>query len=93
MAEFPSELLARPLPLVALVGLDVVHNAVHRMIWHTFAVDRRTDRAPINFQCFPGDHDYPKAKAKVRPLFNMQLLWHYGYICTGYLVTMYTIFF
>ncbi|XP_062523062.1 trafficking protein particle complex subunit 11-like [Corticium candelabrum] len=64
MAEFPSELLARPLPLVALVGLDVVHNAVHRMIWHTFAVDRRTDRAPINFQCFPGDHDYPKAKAK-----------------------------
>lgn len=65
MAEFPAEFLSRPLPLVALVGLDVVHNAVHRMIWHTFAVERRPDRVPVNFQCLPGDHEYPKASPKV----------------------------
>jgi tetratricopeptide (TPR) repeat protein len=77
MAEFPAELLARPLPFVALVGLDVVHNAVHRMIWHTFAVDRRPDRVPVNFQCLPGDHEYPKANPK-KPTYD-------GYIPRGVL--------
>ena len=62
--EFPDELCAAPMPLVALTGLDVTYNAVHRSIWDAFSNNRRTDRLNLSFACLEGDHQYPPAKAK-----------------------------
>lgn len=50
---------------VALTGLDVVYNAVHRAIWDAFCANRRADRVPISFKVLPGDHEYPKCRTKV----------------------------
>ncbi|KAM7417076.1 hypothetical protein PAMA_016943 [Pampus argenteus] len=49
---------------VALTGLDVVYNAVHRAIWDAFCANRRADRVPISFKVLPGDHEYPKCRTK-----------------------------
>uniref|UniRef100_A0A3P8WYF0 Trafficking protein particle complex subunit 11 n=1 Tax=Cynoglossus semilaevis TaxID=244447 RepID=A0A3P8WYF0_CYNSE len=62
--ELPPELCCRPLAFVALTGLDVVYNAVHRAIWDAFCVNRRVDRVPISFKVLPGDHEYPKCRTK-----------------------------
>lgn len=64
--ELPPELCCRPMAFVALTGLDVVYNAVHRAIWDAFCVNRRADRVPISFKVLPGDHEYPKCRTKVR---------------------------
>lgn len=64
--ELPSELCCRPMAFVALTGLDVVYNAVHRAIWDAFCANRRADRVPISFKVLPGDHEYPKCRTKVR---------------------------
>ncbi|KAF3837743.1 hypothetical protein F7725_009511 [Dissostichus mawsoni] len=48
--ELPPELCCRPMAFVALTGLDVVYNAVHRAIWDAFCVNRRADRVPISFK-------------------------------------------
>ena len=42
MAEFPSELLANPQPLIGFYGLDVVNNASHKAIFDSFV--NRVDR-------------------------------------------------
>uniref|UniRef100_A0A3B4ASN1 Uncharacterized protein n=1 Tax=Periophthalmus magnuspinnatus TaxID=409849 RepID=A0A3B4ASN1_9GOBI len=55
--ELPPELCCRPMAFVALTGLDVVYNAVHRAIWDAFCANRRADRVPISFKVLPGDHD------------------------------------
>uniref|UniRef100_A0A8C4PYM1 Trafficking protein particle complex subunit 11 n=1 Tax=Eptatretus burgeri TaxID=7764 RepID=A0A8C4PYM1_EPTBU len=44
--ELPPELCCRPMPFVALMGLDMIYNAVHRAIWEAFSANRRTDRVP-----------------------------------------------
>ncbi|XP_061690008.1 trafficking protein particle complex subunit 11 isoform X2 [Syngnathoides biaculeatus] len=62
--ELPSELCCRPMAFVALTGLDVVYNAVHRAVWDVFSANRRTDRVPISFKILPGDHEYPKCRTK-----------------------------
>ncbi|XP_029703146.1 trafficking protein particle complex subunit 11 isoform X1 [Takifugu rubripes] len=62
--ELPSELCCRPMAFVALTGLDVVYNAVHRAIWDAFCANRRADRVPISFKVLPGDHEYPKCRTK-----------------------------
>uniref|UniRef100_A0A1A8LG96 Trafficking protein particle complex subunit 11 n=1 Tax=Nothobranchius pienaari TaxID=704102 RepID=A0A1A8LG96_9TELE len=62
--ELPPELCCRPLAFVALTGLDVVFNAVHRAIWDAFCANRRADRVPISFKVLPGDHEYPKCRSK-----------------------------
>ncbi|EPQ18687.1 hypothetical protein D623_10027062 [Myotis brandtii] len=49
---------------VALTGLDVVYNAVHRAVWDAFCANRRADRVPISFKVLPGDHEYPKCRPK-----------------------------
>lgn len=64
--ELPPELCCRPMAFVALTGLDVVYNAVHRAIWDAFCANRRADRVPISFKVLPGDHEYPKCRTKVR---------------------------
>lgn len=63
--ELPPELCCRPMAFVALTGLDVVYNAVHRAIWDAFCANRRADRVPISFKVLPGDHEYPKCRTKV----------------------------
>nr|XP_061835586.1 trafficking protein particle complex subunit 11-like [Nerophis lumbriciformis] len=62
--ELPPELCCRPMAFVALTGLDVVYNAVHRAIWDVFSTNRRADRVPISFKILPGDHEYPKCRTK-----------------------------
>lgn len=51
---------------VALTGLDVIYNAIHRAIWDAFCANRRADRVPISFKVLPGDHEYPKCRTKVK---------------------------
>lgn len=63
--DLPTELTCRPTGLVALTGLDVTYNAVHRAIWDSFSANRRPDRVPLNFKILPGDHEYPKCRSKV----------------------------
>ncbi|XP_014386882.1 PREDICTED: trafficking protein particle complex subunit 11 [Myotis brandtii] len=62
--DFPVELCCRPMAFVALTGLDVVYNAVHRAVWDAFCANRRADRVPISFKVLPGDHEYPKCRPK-----------------------------
>lgn len=62
--ELPPELCCRPMAFVALTGLDVVYNAVHRAIWDAFCANRRADRVPISFKVLPGDNEYPKCRTK-----------------------------
>ncbi|XP_076446039.1 trafficking protein particle complex subunit 11-like [Babylonia areolata] len=63
-SELPSELLCRPVGLVALTGLDTTYNAVHKAVWDAFCNNRRADRVPLHFRSLEGDHVYPKAKSK-----------------------------
>uniref|UniRef100_A0A8C5B8P5 Trafficking protein particle complex subunit 11 n=1 Tax=Gadus morhua TaxID=8049 RepID=A0A8C5B8P5_GADMO len=62
--ELPPELCCRPMAFVALTGLDVTYNAVHRAIWDAFCANRRADRVPISFKVLAGDHEYPKCRTK-----------------------------
>ncbi|KAL0973941.1 hypothetical protein UPYG_G00213240 [Umbra pygmaea] len=62
--DLPPELCCRPMAFVALTGLDVTYNAIHRAIWDAFCVNRRADRVPISFKVLPGDHEYPKCRTK-----------------------------
>ncbi|RXM30934.1 Trafficking protein particle complex subunit 11 [Acipenser ruthenus] len=62
--DLPPELCCRPMAFVALTGLDMVYNAVHRAIWDAFCANRRADRVPISFKVLPGDHEYPKCRTK-----------------------------
>ncbi|KAL7858534.1 hypothetical protein AOLI_G00186360 [Acnodon oligacanthus] len=62
--DLPPELCCRPMAFVALTGLDVIYNAVHRAIWDAFCANRRADRVPISFKVLPGDHEYPKCRTK-----------------------------
>uniref|UniRef100_UPI00358EE0D2 trafficking protein particle complex subunit 11 n=1 Tax=Myxine glutinosa TaxID=7769 RepID=UPI00358EE0D2 len=62
--ELPPELCCRPMPFVALMGLDMIYNAVHRAIWEAFSANRRTDRVPVSFKILPGDHEFPKCRTK-----------------------------
>lgn len=59
--RFPEVFLRPPLCLIALSGLDVTNNAVHRQVWDEFSSGiRRADRRPILFKNFPANHLYPK---------------------------------
>ncbi|XP_026135953.1 trafficking protein particle complex subunit 11-like isoform X1 [Carassius auratus] len=62
--DLPPELCCRPMAFVALTGLDVVYNAIHRAIWDAFCANRRADRVPISFKVLAGDHEYPKCRTK-----------------------------
>uniref|UniRef100_A0A3Q2DCW3 Trafficking protein particle complex subunit 11 n=1 Tax=Cyprinodon variegatus TaxID=28743 RepID=A0A3Q2DCW3_CYPVA len=68
--ELPPELCCRPMAFVALTGLDVIYNAVHRAIWDAFCANRRADRVPISFKVLPGDHEYPKCRTKQRTSYE-----------------------
>lgn len=61
-SELPMELQRRPTGLVGLTGLDVTYNAIHKLIWDSFYNNRRSDRVPLQFKVFAGDHEYPKCR-------------------------------
>lgn len=65
--KFPEVLLRRPRCLVALSGLDITNNAIHRLVWEEFSAGfKRPDRKPILFKNFPANHLYPKCGPNVR---------------------------
>lgn len=65
--KFPEVLLRSPRCLIALSGLDITNNAIHRLVWEEFSAGtRRTDRKPILFKNFQADHLYPKCGPNVR---------------------------
>lgn len=61
-SELPVEFQRRPTGLVGLTGLDVTYNAIHKLIWDSFYNNRRSDRVPLQFKLFAGDHEYPKCR-------------------------------
>lgn len=64
--KFPEVLLRSPRCLIALSGLDITNNAIHRLVWEEFSSGRRTDRKPILFKNVAADHLYPKCRTNVR---------------------------
>ncbi|KAK3084752.1 hypothetical protein FSP39_018278 [Pinctada imbricata] len=69
-SELPSELLQKPTGLVGLTGLDVTYNAIHKLIWDSFYNNRRSDRVPLQFRVFAGDHEYPKCRTNKRQSYE-----------------------
>ena len=63
--ELPAELLARPLALVGLTGLNVETNPVHQFIANAFTSASRTDRPPLQFSIYGPNHTFPPAKPDV----------------------------
>ena len=65
--KFPEVLLRSPRGLIALAGLDITNNAIHRLVWEEFSSgSKRSDRKPILFKNFPANHLYPKCGKNVR---------------------------
>ena len=65
--RFPEELLQPPRCLVAVSGLDVRNNAVHRAVWDEFTQGgRRSERKPVLYRNMPPEHLYPKTSEPVR---------------------------
>lgn len=69
-SELPVELQRRPTGLVGLTGLDVTYNAIHKLIWDSFYNNRRSDRVPLQFKVFAGDHEYPKCRTNKRQSYE-----------------------
>ena len=65
--KFPEELLQSPRCLIAISGLDVRNNAVHRAVWDEFTSGgRRSERKSVLYLDMPPDHLYPRASDPVR---------------------------
>lgn len=64
MFELPAELIAKPLALIGLTGLDIT-NPVHRSIWDAFSNNRRLDYAAVQFKLLNLAHEFPTVKPKV----------------------------
>jgi len=59
--KFPEALTKAPRCFIALSGLDVLNNAVHRAVWDEFTTgSRRSERKPILYKNVPADNLYPK---------------------------------
>ena len=61
----PQELLVKPVGFVAVAGLDIVNNAVHKAIWDAFNASRRQEKA-LNISIIAGDYECPRRRQKVR---------------------------
>ena len=59
---FPEALLQQPRCLVALAGLDVKNNAIHRVVWEMFTTGSRGgDKKPaVAYKHVRADYLYPK---------------------------------
>lgn len=62
--ELPPEVCVKPLPLVGLSGLDVINNAVHKLIWDAFSGNRRVERSLINYKLIDNAQRFPVVKPK-----------------------------
>lgn len=62
--DMPPELVAKPLALIGVSGLDVVNNAIHKTIWEMFNSNRRVERAPVLFKIISNAHEFPVIKPK-----------------------------
>ncbi len=70
IGDLPSELTSNPTAYVAVTGLDVENNPIHKTIWDSFIASRQ-DRVPLFLKLLPIDKEFPKAKQKVRkPVSN-----------------------
>lgn len=59
--KFPEALAKAPRCFIALSGLDIKNNAVHRAVWDEFTTGaRRAERKPVLYKDVPADHLYPK---------------------------------
>ncbi|KAF8778895.1 Trafficking protein particle complex subunit 11 like protein [Argiope bruennichi] len=63
IGDLPSELTSNPSAYVAVTGLDIENNAIHRTIWESFTTNRQ-DRVPLFLKLLPVGHEFPKAKPK-----------------------------
>ncbi|KAK0178490.1 hypothetical protein PV327_007378 [Microctonus hyperodae] len=63
MSDLPAELVAKPLALIALSGLDT-SNTMHRSVWDAFSNNRRPDGAAVQFKLLASNHEFPTAKPK-----------------------------
>uniref|UniRef100_A0A0C9PXS3 TRAPPC11_0 protein n=1 Tax=Fopius arisanus TaxID=64838 RepID=A0A0C9PXS3_9HYME len=63
MSELPPELLARPLALIGITGLDL-SNTTHRSIWDAFQSNRRPDNTSVHFKHLPLSPTFPTPKPK-----------------------------
>ncbi|XP_076367367.1 trafficking protein particle complex subunit 11 gry isoform X1 [Tachypleus tridentatus] len=64
IGDLPSELTCRPLAIVTVLGLDIPTNPVHTAVWESFTLNRKPDRAPLNFKHIKEGYEFPKAKPK-----------------------------
>ena len=58
----PKELTTVPIPLVALTGLDIKHNVIHKEIWDGFYAHHGQK---FRYKLVDGDYEYPKCKPRV----------------------------
>lgn len=64
---FPDALLQAPRCFVALAGLDVRNNAVHRVVWDMFTTSARSgEKKPVTYKHVRADYLYPKRKSEVQ---------------------------
>ncbi|KAG8179574.1 hypothetical protein JTE90_016141 [Oedothorax gibbosus] len=63
IGDLPPELTSNPTAYVAVAGLDVENNPIHRTIWDSFTSNRQ-ERVPLHLKLLPVGHEFPKAKPK-----------------------------
>ncbi|GFT33359.1 trafficking protein particle complex subunit 11 [Nephila pilipes] len=63
IGDLPSELTSNPSAYVAVTGLDVENNVIHRTIWESFTTNRQ-DRVPLFLKLLPVGQEFPDAKPK-----------------------------
>ncbi|XP_054725000.1 trafficking protein particle complex subunit 11-like [Uloborus diversus] len=63
IGDLPVELTSSPSAYVAIAGLDIDNNVIHRTIWDSFSASRQ-DRVPLLLKLLPVNHEFPKAKPK-----------------------------
>ena len=73
--KFPEALLKTPRCPIALSGLDVRNNAVHRMVWDEFTTgSRRAERKPILYKLFPANHVYATSSSSSVSLVQEKMI-------------------
>lgn len=60
----PPEITIQPHALIGMMGLDITNKPTHKAVWEAFALNRRTDRAPLQFRLLNNDFQMPPMKQK-----------------------------
>ncbi|XP_042908520.1 trafficking protein particle complex subunit 11 [Parasteatoda tepidariorum] len=63
VGDLPPELTSTPSSYIAICGLDVENNPIHRTIWESFNSNRQ-ERVPLFLKLLVPGHEFPKAKPK-----------------------------